>query len=234
MLVYYYLLLIVLIILLFNYKQDLFISRKTITLSSCDKETFILDYNDIFPLKKYPFYNYYIYGPNNINYLFKYYGSDILNTGVRKYGPQRNIKFKLNNNKPANLFDISKNIKKCNKNTTRCEFTNNTNYIIPPCCAKHLSDLLKNISTLFETNNITYFIYWGTLLGSIRHGGIIPWDTDIDLYIMKKHVTKFKTLKKNIESFGYKLEKSHSNLYRIFYSKTNKLHIDIYIASNSN
>ena len=34
--------------------------------------------------------------------------------------------------------------------------------------------------------NIDYFLIAGSLLGSIRHGGFIPWDSDADIALLRK------------------------------------------------
>ena len=39
-----------------------------------------------------------------------------------------------------------------------------------------ISTLLKILTEYLDSNNITYWIIGGTLLGSVRHGDIIPWD----------------------------------------------------------
>ncbi len=46
-------------------------------------------------------------------------------------------------------------------------------------------EILKIVSKYLKDNNIKYSIYYGTLLGSVRHNGFIPWDDDIDLAILR-------------------------------------------------
>ncbi len=44
-------------------------------------------------------------------------------------------------------------------------------------------ELLKEIHSFCEKNNLTYFLGFGTLIGAIRHNGYIPWDDDIDIFM---------------------------------------------------
>lgn len=42
-------------------------------------------------------------------------------------------------------------------------------------------DLFNQFDTVCKQNDIKYFAFWGTLLGTIRHKGFIPWDDDFDV-----------------------------------------------------
>lgn len=46
-----------------------------------------------------------------------------------------------------------------------------------------LYQLMKDVDEVFTAKQITYWIDSGTLLGAVRHKGIIPWDNDIDICI---------------------------------------------------
>lgn len=54
--------------------------------------------------------------------------------------------------------------------------------------------LLDNIAEFCDRNNIKYSLCGGTLIGALRHKGYIPWDDDIDLYMMRSEYERFLAL----------------------------------------
>ena len=55
-----------------------------------------------------------------------------------------------------------------------------------------LYELLHSFDAFCNEHGITYFIACGSLLGAYRHEGFIPWDDDIDIYMMSEDYEKLK------------------------------------------
>lgn len=51
--------------------------------------------------------------------------------------------------------------------------------------------VLSKIIAICDKYNLTYYAYFGTLLGAIRHQGYIPWDDDLDIALKKEDYIKF-------------------------------------------
>ena len=52
-------------------------------------------------------------------------------------------------------------------------------------------DLLNELLTVCEKNEIKVFAGHGTLIGAVRENGFIPWDDDLDLLMMREDYEKF-------------------------------------------
>lgn len=51
-------------------------------------------------------------------------------------------------------------------------------------------DLLAELDRVCKKHNLTYFANGGTLIGTIRHQGFIPWDDDLDVIMLRKDYDK--------------------------------------------
>lgn len=50
--------------------------------------------------------------------------------------------------------------------------------------------LLSDVHDIFQNVGIKYFIIGGTSIGAVRHGGLIPWDDDVDIGMFEKDYVK--------------------------------------------
>ena len=44
-------------------------------------------------------------------------------------------------------------------------------------------EMLRETDAILRKNGIRFYMCCGSVLGTVRHGGPIPWDTDMDLLI---------------------------------------------------
>ena len=47
-------------------------------------------------------------------------------------------------------------------------------------------DLLSRFDAVCKEHGLTYCVGAGTMLGAVRHGGFIPWDDDLDVYMPRQ------------------------------------------------
>lgn len=66
-------------------------------------------------------------------------------------------------------------------------------------------EVLTAIDEFCSANSIKYSLACGTLLGAARHKGYIPWDDDIDIYILRADYMRLMSLFPNIYKGRYKL-----------------------------
>ncbi len=61
-----------------------------------------------------------------------------------------------------------------------------------------LLQLLDKFVEVCVQNNLKYYLAYGTVLGAIRHKGIIPWDDDIDIQMPREDYLKLQQLPKSV------------------------------------
>ncbi len=59
---------------------------------------------------------------------------------------------------------------------------------------QELFEALCEIDRICKKNNIPYWLGFGSLLGAARHEGFIPWDDDMDLWMMREDWDRFNKI----------------------------------------
>jgi phosphorylcholine metabolism protein LicD len=89
--------------------------------------------------------------------------------------------------------------------------------------------LLKHIDCTFKKTNTKYIIIGGTLLGCVRHNGLIPWDKDADIAVLNKSFKEILQILKSLEKYNII---SYMNMYngivKVKFNNSNTI-IDIFI-----
>lgn len=69
-----------------------------------------------------------------------------------------------------------------------------------------LLEIFLYFKKICEDNNLVYWCGGGTMLGAVRHGGFIPWDDDLDVFMPRKDYDKlFQIWNKVADSSKYVL-----------------------------
>jgi hypothetical protein len=63
--------------------------------------------------------------------------------------------------------------------------------------------LMKDIHEVFEEAGLRYYAIGGTLIGAVRHGGLVPWDDDLDIAIANDDIDRFASVIPRLEGVGY-------------------------------
>ena len=78
---------------------------------------------------------------------------------------------------------------------------------------EELLEMTKDVVNILERADLTYMMFAGTLLGSYRHHGIIPWDVDVDLQLDIEEQSKLENAFRNIPNGKYILIKHNPPIH---------------------
>lgn len=59
-------------------------------------------------------------------------------------------------------------------------------------------DILKCLIDVFDRYKIRYALYYGSLIGAVRHHGFIPWDDDLDIVMPRSDYMRFKEIARDV------------------------------------
>ena len=81
-----------------------------------------------------------------------------------------------------------------------------------------LYEILYTVDDFCKEYKVRYCLAYGTLIGAVRHHGIIPWDDDIDIYMEREEYERFEKLFKEHPVKGYTLNSIHTTKVTIIHS----------------
>ena len=120
----------------------------------------------------------------------------------------------------------------CTRETKRCVFWSwGPGYLRPDCCTSHLLELTDFVHELLDEHGILHWVDWGTLLGAVRGGELIPWDSDVDLGVLDRDAERVRALDSVVARAGHVMQVDDPELIRIQYSEVNEAHLDLFIWS---
>jgi lipopolysaccharide cholinephosphotransferase len=80
--------------------------------------------------------------------------------------------------------------------------------------------ILKFLCAFLDAHNLCYYLVFGTLLGSVRHNGFIPWDDDIDIAMPRDDYNKLLAFSDTVFGSSFKLhEITRQDDYYELYAK---------------
>ena len=83
-----------------------------------------------------------------------------------------------------------------------------------------LLEIAVYFDSFCQKNKITYYLMGGSALGAIRHGGFIPWDDDIDVFMTYPNYIKFfEACENDLDFDKYYLQKEGTKEWPMFFSK---------------
>lgn len=72
-------------------------------------------------------------------------------------------------------------------------------------------EMVNTVDAICKKNNIKYYIFSGTLMGAVRHGGFIPWDDDMDICMLRKDYMRFIKVMQREMPDRYKMKNCHTD-----------------------
>ncbi|HET6654702.1 MAG TPA: LicD family protein [Gammaproteobacteria bacterium] len=80
-------------------------------------------------------------------------------------------------------------------------------------------EILKQLMTIFDSEQLTYFAIGGTALGAVRHNGFIPWDDDIDIAMPRPDYERFLKLQSKLPANLFIQHHSTEKGYPLYFVK---------------
>lgn len=116
----------------------------------------------------------------------------------------------------------------CTQATRNCRFWDwGEGHVRPECCTEHLLELVDSVHAVLERHGILHWLDFGTLLGAVRDGELIPWDADADFGILARDADRVLALRDELEAGGHRLFLGDPAVIRVWFSDRNRIALDL-------
>jgi len=111
---------------------------------------------------------------------------------------------------------------------------------LQPDKAGYLYQGLWAMDKIFKEHGIHYWLDGGTLLGAVRHGGVIPWDYDADCKVFGCDKEKILSLNDEFKKYGFYIIKIQKKKHpicmelMIVSQRSKRVHIDLFLTTLHN
>ena len=97
---------------------------------------------------------------------------------------------------------------------------------VPESTLRHqqvLLELLVEFDRICAKHKIRYALFAGSALGAVRHQGVIPWDDDLDVVMLRPDYERFLAVaRQELNTEQYFLQAEFSEHWPMFFSKLRK------------
>lgn len=127
------------------------------------------------------------------------------------------------------------NVGPCTSDTERCDAATDYHQVTPACCRAHVRLIFERMLVWFDA--LPWWLDYGSVLGAVRHGGMVPHDKDGDIGMMQGDLERVLQLAPAIEAEGFSFaygpagkagEFSGGNSVKVRRSATNHTNVDIF------
>lgn len=118
---------------------------------------------------------------------------------------------------------------------TKCSIKENmTTDLTPIIKGNKLREAMYIFHRLCDENQVYYVIAYGTLLGAVRHWGMIPWDDDIDIIVRSVDRGKiYKILNQMRDEYGFTIA-NYNKISKIIIQDENDYCLDLFFVIDLN